>query len=78
MLFATSLVMIAGGVLLERRETYAFYARGIIGGGWAILYATAYAVHELPATRIVESRLVGFAILLARRLLPSGPTCMSV
>ena len=61
---AASLAMIGGGVLLERRETYRFYGRGLIGGGWAALYATAYAVHELEATRVVESPLVGFALLL--------------
>src|SRR5438093_5305454 len=61
---AASLAMIVGGVLLERRETYRFYGRGLIGGGWAALYATAYAVHELEATRVVESPLVGFALLL--------------
>lgn len=62
---ATSLALICAGVLMERREAYRFYARGLIGGGWAILYATAYAVHELEATRIVESPVVGFLILLA-------------
>src|SRR2546427_527809 len=61
---AVSLAMIAGGVLLERRESYKFYGRGLIGGGWAALYATAYAVHGLQATRVVESPLVGFALLL--------------
>src|SRR5437867_3808426 len=61
---AVSLAMIGGGVLLERREKYRFYGRGLIGGGWAALYATAYAVHELEATRVIESPLVGFALLL--------------
>jgi uncharacterized membrane protein len=61
---AVSLALIAGGVLLERRERYTFYGRGLIGGGWAALYATAYAVHELEATRVVESPFLGFALLL--------------
>jgi uncharacterized membrane protein len=60
----TSLGLIAGGVILERHETYKFYGRGLIGGGWAALYATAYAVHELQATRIVESAPAGFALLM--------------
>lgn len=61
---AVSLAMIAGGVVLERFEKYRFYGRGLIGGGWAALYATAYAVHELEATRIIEDPRSGFALLL--------------
>ncbi len=59
-----SLGMITGGVILETREGYAHYARGLIGGGWAALYATAYAVHGLEATRIVQSGTVGFFLLI--------------
>jgi uncharacterized membrane protein len=59
-----SLLLIAGGVLLERRVAYRFYGRGLIAGGWAALYATAYAVHELEATRIVESPVLGLLLLL--------------
>lgn len=62
---AVSIALLLCGVALERRERYAFYGRGLIGGGWAALYATAYAVHELPATRIVESPFAGFALLIA-------------
>jgi len=62
---ALSLSLLVAGVFLERHEKYAFYGRGLIGGGWAALYATTYAIHELEATRIVESPLVGFALLLA-------------
>jgi len=61
---AVSLLLILGGVLLERREPYRFYGRGLIGGGWAALYVTAYAVHELQATRIIEDPRAGFALLL--------------
>ncbi len=62
---ATSLALIGAGVVLERRTEYEFYARGLIGGGWAALYVTVYAMHELEATRIVESVALGFALLLA-------------
>lgn len=61
---AISLVLIGGGVALERRPAYTFYGRGLIGGGWAALYATAYAVHELQATRIIEDARAGFALLI--------------
>jgi uncharacterized membrane protein len=62
---AVSAGLLALGVVLERRETYRVYGRGLIGGGWAALYATAYAVHGLDATRVVESPFVGFVLLMA-------------
>src|ERR1041385_970927 len=47
-----SLALLGAGVWLERRETERSFARGVIGAGWAALYATAYAIHALPAARI--------------------------
>jgi uncharacterized membrane protein len=61
---AVSLLLIVAGIILERRESYQFYGRGLLGGGWAALYATAYAVHELEATRVVRDPRLGFALLL--------------
>jgi uncharacterized membrane protein len=57
--FALSLGMLGTGVALERRESYRNYAYGLIGGGWAGVYFTAYAMHALPAALVVESELVG-------------------
>ncbi len=34
------LIMLIGGVLVERKQAYAIFARGLIGGGWAALYFT--------------------------------------
>ena len=59
-----SLVMLATGVLLERRPRYLVYARGLLGGGWAALYFTAYAAHSLEAARVIDSPFTG-ALLLA-------------
>jgi uncharacterized membrane protein len=61
---AVSLLLVGSGVLLEKRQDYGFYGRGLIAGGWAALYATAYAVHELEATRIVHDPRLGFLLLL--------------
>jgi uncharacterized membrane protein len=55
--------MIAGGVILERRNRYLIFARGLLGGGWAALYLTVYGMHALDAARVIESPLAG-AILL--------------
>ncbi|HZI95558.1 MAG TPA: DUF2339 domain-containing protein [Patescibacteria group bacterium] len=61
---AAALAMLAGGIWLERHPSYRSYARGLIAGGWAALYATAYAVHELEATRIIEDARIGFLLLM--------------
>ena len=57
--FALSLGMLGTGVVLERRETYRNYAYGLMGGGWAGVYFTTYAMHALPAALVIESELIG-------------------
>jgi hypothetical protein len=62
---AISLTMLGTGVWVERRERYVVFARGLIGGGWASLYFTAYAMHGLDAARVIESALTGVMLLTA-------------
>jgi hypothetical protein len=62
---AVSAAMLAGGVLLERRSGYRVFATGLIGGGWAGLYFTAYAAHAVDAARIVESPWLASILLTA-------------
>lgn len=61
--FAVGLALIGAGVWMERRRLFLWYARGLIGGGWAALYFTGYAMHHIPAVRVVESAGVGLAVL---------------
>jgi Predicted membrane protein (DUF2339) len=63
--YLLSAALLVGGVVLERREPYRTYAYGLIAGGWAGIYFTAYAMHALDAARIVESPLVGTLCLAA-------------
>lgn len=60
---ATSFAMLFAGMLLERNTTYMLYARGLIGGGWAALYFTTYAMHGLEAARIITDPLLGIILL---------------
>jgi hypothetical protein len=60
-----SFSMIGGGVLLERRQKYLIFARGLLGGGWAALYLTAYAMHALDAARVIQDPLLGGILLVA-------------
>lgn len=61
--YAVSVAMLGGGVILERRPRYVIFARGLIGGGWAALYATTYATHGLEAARIIRDPLLGMLLL---------------
>lgn len=59
-----SFVMLGAGVGIERREGYLVFARGLIGGGWAALYFTTFAMHAIPAARVLENAYVASALLL--------------
>jgi hypothetical protein len=60
-----SLTMLMSGVFIERKRAYAIFARGLIGGGWAALYFTTYAMHALPAAKVIDNPYAGTALLLA-------------
>lgn len=62
--YAVSLGMLAGGVILERKETYRNYAYGLVAGGWAGTYFTTFAMHGIPAARIIDSDLSAVSLLM--------------
>jgi hypothetical protein len=62
--YGISLAMLIAGVVIERKPGFAVFARGLIGGGWAALYFTTYAMHALPAARVIDNPIVGSVILL--------------
>lgn len=57
--------LIGLGVWLERRDLLRWYARGVIGGGWALLYFVTYAMHHLPAVRVLQSAGLDLLLLAA-------------
>ena len=59
------LTMLLAGVFIERKPGYAIFARGLIGGGWAALYFTTYAMHAVAAAKVIDNPYVGTALLLA-------------
>jgi uncharacterized membrane protein len=61
--FAVSFSLLAGGVVLERREEYRTYGYGLIAGGWAGTYFTTYAMRAIEAARIIESDALAFIAL---------------
>jgi uncharacterized membrane protein len=62
---AVGLTMLLGGVALERRQGYAIFARGLIGGGWAALYFTTYAMYGVDAAKVITSPYLASTLLLA-------------
>ncbi len=61
----SSLLLLGAGVLMERRNNYQVFSRGLIGAGWAALYTTAYAMYALPAAQVIPNAFAGSALLLA-------------
>jgi uncharacterized membrane protein len=60
-----SCAMLAAGVRFERSERYRTFARGLLGGGWAALYFTVYAMHAIAAARVIASPITAILLLLA-------------
>ncbi|HUO05532.1 MAG TPA: DUF2339 domain-containing protein [Candidatus Binataceae bacterium] len=58
-----SLAMLVGGVTMERRSRYVVFGRGLIGGGWAALYTTAYATYGFQSSRITDSPFIATMLL---------------
>ena len=62
--FSVSLALLLGGVWLERKPTYRIFARAGIGGGWALLYFTTFAMHHIAAARILNSLVADLVLML--------------
>jgi uncharacterized membrane protein len=61
----TSMVLLGGGIWLERNERYRILAWAEIGGGWALLFFTTYAMYHVPATRVLTSEVADLTLMLA-------------
>jgi uncharacterized membrane protein len=63
--YAVSFALLGGGVWLERKDTYRIFARGGIGGGWALAFFTTFAMYHLPAARLLHSLAADLVLMLA-------------
>lgn len=53
------------GVFLERKDVYRIFARALIGGGWALVFFTTYAMHFVTYTRVIGTEWIDLVMLFA-------------
>jgi uncharacterized membrane protein len=63
--YVTSVVMLGIGVWSERHDRYRILARAGIGGGWALLFFTTYAMYHVPAAHVLSSQAADLILMLA-------------
>ena len=63
--YTVSAVMLGAGIWFERGERYRILARAGIGGGWALLFFTTYAMYHVPAARVLPSQATDLVLMLA-------------
>ena len=62
--YVVSFALLGGGILLEKRDRYRVFSYAFIGGGWALLFFTTYALHHVEAMRVLDSLSVDLILML--------------
>jgi uncharacterized membrane protein len=63
--YVTSAVMLGAGIRFERNNRYRILARTGVGGGWALLFFTTYAMYHVPAAQVLTSQALDLVLMLA-------------
>lgn len=63
--YFVSLAILGLGVYMERLDLYRIFARALIGGGWALVFFTTYAMHFVKYTQVIETEWVDLVLLFA-------------
>jgi uncharacterized membrane protein len=53
--FLASTILVVGGDRIARHKGEEWYGNALIGGGWALMYFSAYAMHFVPQLKIIDS-----------------------
>ena len=61
---AAGAVLVGLGAWARSKPPYDKVAGALIGGGWSILYITAYAVYHFPPVKVVDSPAVAMTLML--------------
>ena len=64
LIYAAGAALLGGGIWLERKERYRLIGRTGIGGGWALLFFTTYAIYHVPAMHLLSSQTMDCVLLL--------------
>jgi hypothetical protein len=62
--YVCSAVMLGIGIWFERHDRYRILARAGIGGGWALLFFTTYAMYHVPAAHVLSSQTLDLVLML--------------
>ncbi len=57
-------VLFISGIKLERIRKFINYGRVLLGGGWAIIYFTTYAMYHFEASKIINSQFLDLMFLI--------------
>jgi len=63
-LYLVAAVLLGGGIWLEIRERYRLVGRAGIGGGWALLFFTTYALNHVSAMEVLSSNSLDCLLML--------------
>ena len=64
LIYAASVALLGGGIWLERKERYRLIGRAGIGGGWALVFFTTYAMHHVSAMAVLASNTLDCVLML--------------
>jgi hypothetical protein len=62
--YALAAAMLGGGIWLERGERYRLLGRTGIGGGWALLFFTSYALDHVAQMTVMRSNTLDCILML--------------
>jgi hypothetical protein len=62
--YLVGVALLAGGIFLEKRERYQLLGRTGIGGGWALLFFTTYAMYHVASMQVLHSLVLDSVLML--------------
>lgn len=65
LMYAIALGLLGLGIFLEKRDRYRIFSYALIGGGWALLFFTTYALNHVVPMRVVPSETLDLILMLA-------------
>jgi uncharacterized membrane protein len=63
--YTVGAVLLGAGIWFERHHLYRVLARAGVGGGWALLFFTTYAMYHVPAAQVLTSQFTDLVLMLA-------------